>query len=70
MREIGRVFNEVHSDDVYVTTPDTPVHTENKLDHLAVMQGFVNAFPDHKIEQPYVTLMRLMPKFCTNPDLI
>ena len=63
-------FNEVHSDDVYVTTAGMSVHAENKLDHLAVVQGFVNAFPDHMIEQPYVALMRLMPKFCTNPDSI
>ncbi len=50
-------FNEVHSDDVYVTSPDKPTPTENKPDHLEVVQSFVNAFPDHKIEQPYVTLI-------------
>lgn len=50
-------FNEVHSDDVYVTTPDMPIPTENKSDHLDVVKSFVNAFPDHKIEQPYVALI-------------
>ena len=50
-------FNEVHSNDVYVTTPDMPVPTKNKSDHLAVVQSFTNAFPDHKIQQPYVALI-------------
>lgn len=50
-------FNEVHSDDVHVTSPDSPAPTKNKPDHLAVVQSFVNAFPDHKIEQPYVALI-------------
>lgn len=45
-------FNEVHSDDVWVTTPDMPVPTESKPDHLGVVQSFVNAFPDHVIQQP------------------
>ena len=50
-------FNEVHSDDVWVSSPDSPTPTENKSDHLAVVQSFVNAFPDHKIQQPYVALI-------------
>ena len=50
-------FNSVHSDDVWVSTPDTPASTENTSDHLSVVQSFVNAFPDHKIQQPYVTLI-------------
>ncbi len=50
-------FNEVHSDDVAVTSPDAPIPSENKEVHLAAVQSFVNAFPDHKIEQPYVVLI-------------
>ena len=50
-------FNEVHSDGVWVSSPDSPTPTENKPDHLAVVQSFVNAFPDHKIQQPYVALL-------------
>jgi len=49
-------FNEVHTHDVWVSTPDMPMPTETKDDHLAVVQSFVNAFPDHKIDQPYVYL--------------
>lgn len=50
-------FNEVHSDDVWVSSPDSPRPTENKSDHLSVVKSFVNAFPDHKIQQPYVALL-------------
>jgi SnoaL-like polyketide cyclase len=50
-------FNEVHSDDVHVTSPDSPAPTENRTDHLDVVKSFVNAFPDHKIEQPYLALI-------------
>ncbi len=50
-------FNDGHSDDVVVTSPDTSAPTTNRPDHLKVVQSFVNAFPDHKIEQPYVTLI-------------
>ena len=50
-------FNEVHSDDVWVSSPDSPTPTKTKPDHLAVVQSFVNAFPDHKIQQPYVALL-------------
>ena len=47
-------FNSVHTHDVVVTSPDHDGPVTNKADHLAVVQSFVNAFPDHKIEQPYV----------------
>ncbi|MBT6093781.1 MAG: SnoaL-like domain-containing protein [Rhodospirillaceae bacterium] len=50
-------FEDVHSHDVVVTSPDAPAPTTNRPDHLKVVQSFVNAFPDHKIEQPYVTLI-------------
>ncbi len=50
-------FNHVHSDDVVITSPDAPIPSENKEVHLAAVQAFVNAFPDHKIEQPYIALI-------------
>ena len=46
-------FNDVHSSDVWVSTPDSPVPTENREDHFAVVKGFVDAFPDHEIQLPY-----------------
>ena len=46
-------FSKVHSVDVFVTSPDSPVPTKNMTDHLAVVKGFVDAFPDHKIQLPY-----------------
>lgn len=46
-------FSKVHSTDVYVTSPDSPVPTENMKDHLAVVKSFTDAFPDHKIQLPY-----------------
>jgi len=50
-------FNSVHSDDVRVTSPDAPVPSKNRDVHLDAVKSFVNAFPDHKIEQPYVALI-------------
>ncbi len=46
-------FSKVHSADVFVTSPDSPVPTENMKDHLAVVKAFTDAFPDHKIQLPY-----------------
>ncbi len=57
-------FNSVHTHDVWVATPDMPMPTETKADHLAVVQSFVNAFPDHKIDQPYVYLFGSGDKIC------
>jgi len=47
------LFSNVHADDVYVTSPDSPVPTKNMVDHLAVVKSFTDAFPDHKIQLPY-----------------
>lgn len=57
-------FNSVHSDDVRVTSPDAPVPSPNRDMHLEAVKSFVNAFPDHKIEQPYVALIGQGDKIC------
>jgi hypothetical protein len=46
-------FSKVHASNVYVISPDSPEPTENMKDHLAVVKGFTDAFPDHKIQLPY-----------------
>lgn len=57
-------FIGTHSDDVLVTSPDSPVPTNNKPDHLAVVKGFTDAFPDHKIQLPYVMSIGQGDSFC------
>ncbi|WP_073248887.1 ester cyclase [Shimia gijangensis] len=57
-------FNSVHSHDVWVKSSDAPVTTTDRDTHLAVVQSFVNAFPDHKIEQPYVAFIGQGDKVC------
>ena len=46
-------FSEVHSADVWVSSPDSPQPVTNMTDHLAVVKSFVDAFPDHEIQLPY-----------------
>ena len=64
MPATGMAFNSVHSDDVRVTSPDAPVPSPNRDVHLEAVKSFVNAFPDHKIEQPYVALIGQGDKIC------
>lgn len=49
-------FADVHAHDVVVTSPDAPEPTYNHDDHHKVVTSFTDAFPDHKIQLPYVTV--------------
>lgn len=48
-------FKDVHSHDVWVKSPDAPKPQEGIDEHFPVVKAFPDAFPDHKIQLPYLS---------------